>query len=126
MSIFGIVRRIYEAITRIWAFVENLNARNHWLFRGVSLWVILRLAIGIANTLITKIYAVVSTVQTSLNQASNMGGAIGTLDALRFVNAVFPLQEAFALVTALVLIKGSFLALNGVRYLYKQIPFKAS
>lgn len=55
-----------------------------------------------------------------------MGGSFSAWDTLSLCNAILPLQEALILGSLLLTIKLALQVLNLVRYVYKQIPLKAS
>ena len=125
MSIASILLTIGHNLVRAWAWLRNMSDRYHFLFRGLFFWTALRVAVAIATAILSRLYTAFGLARSAVSAVSRTG-SVGAMQYLSLANAIFPLQEAFALALALLVVKIAFLGLNGVRYAYKNIPFKAS
>ena len=120
-------KEILDLISRIWAWCRNFFSRHHLAAMFALTWATIKTAFWCIETLLTRLANAEQTIRRVVSQANDMahdaGFAAGLFD---LCNAIFPIWEFFVLVSLLFTVKGVLWSISLIRYLYKQIPFKAS
>lgn len=126
MSITNILLNIWDKFNLIWVAIRNFLSRHHLSFFFFAVWGCARTGVVVASLIFSSVRSALSSAQSALQFAVNSAPVVTVIHILDVANAFFPLYEAFILGVSLLVVRGAFCALNGIRYAYKQLPFKAT
>lgn len=119
--------RIYELLSRVWAWLRNFFSRHHLAAMFALTWATIKVGFGAVSLVFTRLAQAKQAISAAVQQANDMATGAGLVGGIfDLCNAIFPIWEFLVLVSLLLTVKAVLWAVSLIRYVYKNIPLKAT
>ncbi len=119
--------RIYEFLSRVWAWLRNFFSRHHLAAMFALTWATLKVGFSAVSLVFTRLAQAKQAIVTAVQQANNMATGAGLVGGIfDLCNAIFPIWEFLVLLSLLFTVKAVLWGVSMIRYVYKNIPLKAT